>query len=117
MYTEPQVVTVNGVAKSLPRTAQGDGTGTFSSSALGYTLKLLHSYGKRNRITFRLDYKKVAADPFVSGVNREFSMSAFLIVDTPTTGFTTTEIEQVTQGLVDWLDTPGNLTKAIGGES
>lgn len=117
MYTEPQVVTVNGVAQSLPRTSQGNGSGVFSSTALGYALKLDHSNGKRNRITFRLDNKKVAADPFVSGVNREFSMSAFLIVDTPTTGYTTTEIEQITQGLVDWLDTPGNLTKAIGGES
>lgn len=117
MFTEPQTVTVNAVAKALPRVSTGDRVGVFESSALGYLLKISHLNGKRYRRTVRLDSTKTAADPLIAGVNRQYSMSAYLVIDHPLVGFSNTEAEQVAQALVDWLDTPGNLTKVIGGES
>lgn len=117
MFTEPQTVTINAVAKALPRVSTADRNGVFESTALGYALRISHLQGKRFRRTVRLDATKTAADPLLTGVNRQYSMSAYLVVDHPIVGFSNTEIEQIAQGLTDWLDTPGNLTKVVGGES
>lgn len=117
MFTEPLSVTVNAVAKNLPRVALGDRTATYENVADGLTVRISHVLGKRNRRTVRLDITKTAADPLLDGVSRPYSMSAYLVVDHPIVGFSATETEQNVQALVDWLDTPGNLTKVVGGES
>lgn len=117
MFTEPQNVTVNAVAKSLPRVSTGDRSGIFENVAEGYTLRITHNLGKRNRRTVRLDITKTAADPLLDGVSRPYSMSAYLTVDHPLVGFSAAETEDNVQGLIDWLATAGNLTKIVGGES
>lgn len=117
MFTEPQEVTVNAVAKSMPRVAFGDRNGTFENVSTGHRLRITHLNGRRNRRTIRLDITKTAADPLLDGVSREYSMSAYLTVDHPLVGFSATEQEQNVQALVDWLDTAGNLTKVVNGES
>lgn len=117
MFTEPQSVTVNAVAKSMPRVELGARTGTFENVSTGHRLRITHLLGKRNRRIVRLDVTKIAADPLLDGVSREYSMSAYLTIDHPPVGFSTTEQEQNVQALVDWLDTVGNLTKVVNGES
>jgi hypothetical protein len=117
MFTEPQSVTVSGSAKSLPRVQYGDRNGTFENVTAGIALKLSHMIGKRNRRTVRLDSTKTSADPFQTDVNRQYSMSAYLVIDHPPVGFTAVEAEANAKALVDWLAVAGNLTKVIGGES
>lgn len=117
MFTEPQTVTINAVAKDLPRVSIGDRSGIFESTSLGYLLRIFHVNGKRKRHTVRLDATKTAADPLLDGVSRQYSMSAYLVIDRPLVGYSDTEAGQVVQGLVDWADTAGNLSKVIGGES
>jgi hypothetical protein len=117
MFTEPQSVTVSGSAKSLPRVQYGDRNGTFENASTGHALKLSHQVGKRNRRTVRLDITKTAADPFQTDVNRQYSMSAYLVIDHPPVGFTAAETEANAKALVDWLAVAGNLTKVVGGES
>lgn len=119
MFSEPQTVTVNAVAKNLPRVSFGDRSGTFLVDDAGtvYQLRISHAIGKRNRRTVRLDTTKTAADPLLDGVSRQYSMSAYLVIDHPLVGFNATETEQITQALVDWLDAAGTLTKVVGGES
>lgn len=117
MFTEPQTVTVNAVAKNLPRVSMLDRSGTFESAADGLTLRVSHNLGKRNRRTVRLDITKTAADPLLDGVSRPYSMSAYLVIDHPQVGFDATETLNNVQALVDWLDVAGNLSKVVGGES
>lgn len=116
MFTEPQTVTVNAVADDLRRIAFSP-KGTFHNATTGRTLSISQNNGKRNRRTVRLDITKTAADPLLDGVSRPYSMSAYLVIDHPLVGFSVTETEHNAQALVDWLDTAGNLTKVIGGES
>lgn len=120
MLSEPQTITVNAVAKALPRVAFGDRQGTFElkdSSNVLHTLKVSHANGKRARHTVRYDFSKTAADPLLDGVSKVYSASAYLVLDAPLVGFSNTELEQHTQALVDYLDGAGLLTKVIGSES
>lgn len=117
MFTDPTTVTVNAVAKTLPRVSVGDRTATYESAADGLLLKLTHVVGKRNRHTVRLDVTKTAADPLLDGVSRQYSMSAYLVIDAPSVGFSTTEQANNAKALTDWLALSGNLTKVVAGES
>lgn len=117
MFTEPQSVTVNAVAKSLVRVSTGDRKAIYENSVEGMSLNLSHANGKRKRHTVRLDIEKIAADAFLDGVSKPFSMSAYLVIDRPLQGITDTEAGYYAQALIDWLDVAGNITKVIGGES
>jgi hypothetical protein len=117
MYSDPQSVTINSVAVSLPRTSSGANNGAFNSADGNTKMTVAHQYGKRNRRTVRLDSRKIAADPLLDGVSREYTMSAYLVIDHPTVGFSNTEIENNTKGLTDKLASAGFVTKLLGGES
>lgn len=118
MFTDPQTLTVAAVAKALPRVSTGDRTSTYESEALGYRLRLSHFLGKqRTRRTARFDSTKTAADPFLSGVTKQVSMSVLVSIDHPISGYTSTEIADITKAITDWLGTTANLNKVVGGES
>ncbi len=118
---DPQSVTIGTTpgAVSLPRTGLDAKEGYFSSSDGATKLRISHQYGKRNRHTVRLDYQKTAADPLVSGSNAVYSMSAYLVVDAPVSGFTVTEQKDVAVALMGFLTASTNAatTKVLGGES
>lgn len=116
MFSEPQAVTVNAVADSLPRTSFSP-KGVFSNTTTGRVLSIAHAIGKRNRRTVRFDVTKTAADPLLDGVSRQYSMSAYLVIDHPSVGFTATEVLNNVKALNDWCAVAGNLAKVVGGES
>lgn len=117
MFSDPQSVTVNAVAIPLPRTASGINSGAFNSADGNTKLSIAHQYGKRNRRTVRLDTRKIAADPLLDGVSREYSMSTYLVIDHPTVGFSNAEVEKQVKAVTDYLATAGYALKVIGGES
>lgn len=117
MFSEPQSITVSGAAKSLPRVGYGDRNGLFESVPAGLRLRVSHLIGKRIRRTVRIDFTKTAADPLLDGVSRQYSSSAYIVIDHPSVGFTTTELEANAKSLVDWLAVAGNLSKVVNGES
>jgi len=116
---DPQSITINAVANSLPRTGSGINSGTFQSNdgTVGFTAQ--HAYGKRQRRTVRLNHQKYAADPLVSFTNVLRSMSVYLVIDTPLQGYSVTEQKQIVDGLTAWLtaSSGANVTKILGGES
>lgn len=116
MLTDPQEVTVDSVAQSLPRVSVGTNQATYQHADRTYKLSISHAYGKRNRRVVRLDSRKTAADPLLDGVSREYSMSTYLVIDTPDIGYSTAEILDVVEGLIGYADT-SLLTKVVGGES
>jgi len=119
MFADPQSVTINAVAVSLPRTGMGLTNGAFTSADGNVSLSVSHNTGKRTRRTVRINHRKVAADPFNSSVNAEYSMSAYIVVDVPKVGYTTTEAKQIVDALTAYL-TAGSgskVTQLLGGEA
>lgn len=116
MLADPQSVTINAVAISLPRTQNG-ATGNIYTSADGNTTMTTkqNSTAKRFRREVRISQSKIAADP-ISAVNSRDGFSVYLVVDEPRSGvFSDTEIGYVIDALKTWLSS-ANYNKVLGGE-
>lgn len=118
-FADPQSVTINAVANTLPRTGSGVASGTFAKDDGNVKLSVSHTYGKRTRRTIRLDHAKVAADPLVSAQNIRYSMSCYLVCDIPITGYTVAEAKQIVDGLTTYLtaSSGARVTQLLGGEN
>lgn len=118
-FTDPQSITINAIANSLPRTSSGVNSGIFTKDDGNVKLSVQHQYGKRTRRTIRLDHSKIAADPLISAQSIKYSMSAYLVLDVPITGYTVAEAKQVVDGLVAYLaaSTGARITQLLGGEN
>lgn len=119
MFADPQSVTINAVANSLPRTTAGVDSGNFTKDDANVKLAIKHTYGSRYRRLIRLDHRKVAADPLSTGFNKEYTMAAYLVIDVPSVGYTVAEAKQIVDGLTAWLtaSSGANVTKVLGGEA
>ena len=104
-FADPQSVTINAVAQSLPRTSSGVNAGVFTKDDGLVKLSVSHQYGKRTRRTIRLDHAKIAADPLISSTSVRYSLSAYLVVDMPITGYTVAEAKQIVDALTLYLTT------------
>lgn len=117
-FSDPQTVTINAVAQTLPRTSMGPESGTFTKDDGNVKLRVSHTYGRRTRHQVRLDYQKVAPDPLISSTNVIYGMSCFLQVDVPKTGFTIAEQKQIVDALTAYLtaSSGARATQLLGGE-
>lgn len=118
-FADPQSVTINAVAQTLPRTASGVNSGAFTKDDGNVTLTVSHSYGKRTRRLLRLTHRKIAADPLISAQSIVYSTSVSLIVDTPVTGYTVAEAKQIVDALTAYLtaSSGARATQLLGGEN
>jgi len=120
-FSDPQSVTINAVANSLPRTSSGPSSGIFTKDDGNVKLTVSHaSTSKRARRTIRLDHRKIAADPLISAQNIEFSMSTYIVVDVPVSqGYTIAEQKQIVDALTAYLtaSSGARVTQLLGGES
>jgi hypothetical protein len=116
VLADPQSVTINAVATSLARTAQGPTVNEYTSA--DGTVKMVTKQNisaKRFRREIRLSKTKVAADP-ISAINAEAGTSVYLVIDEPRNGvFTDVEIAYYIEALKGWL-TSTNYNKVLGGE-
>lgn len=117
-FADPQSVTINAVANSLPRISSGVNTGAFQKDDTTVKLSVSHQYGSRTRRQLRLDHSKIAADVFTSD-NTKYSMSAYLVVDVPSTGYTVAEQKQIVDALTAYLtaSSGARVTQLLGGEN
>lgn len=118
-FSDPQSVTINAVANSLPRVSSGVNTGTFRKDDALVELRVSHTYKNRTRRELRLTHAKVAPDPLVSSTNIRYSMSAYLVVDHPVTGYTVAEAKQIVDALTAYLtaSSGAKVTQLLGGEN
>lgn len=118
-FADPQTVTINAVANTLPRTSSGVHDGEFTKDDGLVRLRVSHQFGKRNRHLVRLDHAKVAADPFTTGLNVKYSMSVQLVVDVPPVGYTIAEQKQIVDALTAYLTATSGarVTQLLGGEN
>jgi len=118
-FADPQSVTINAVAQTLPRVSSGINAGSFRKDDGTVALSVSHQYGTRNRRTIRLDHQKFAADPLVSSTNVLRSLSAYIVVDSPVQGYSITEQKQIVDALIAYLtaSTGARVTQLLGGEN
>ena len=117
-FADPQTVTINAVANTLPRTGFQPAAGIFTKDDGNVKLSIANTYAKRTRRSCRLDFSKIAADPLISAQNIKYSMSAYLVVDVPVTGFTVAEQKQIVDALTLYLtaSSGAKVTQLLGGE-
>lgn len=118
MFSDPQAVTYNSVAKSLAAIGRGDSQSVYKlvSTDAEYELTLSHQFKARNRVVARLKRTAVVADPLVPASNIVASATATLTIDFPSTGMSLTDVQNLGNCLVGWLSS-GNILKLVGGET
>jgi len=119
-FPDPQSVTINAVAQSLPRTSSGSNSGEFTKDDGNVKVTISHQYGTRNRRTVRLTHRKIAADPLVAAQNLEYSMTTYVVMDVPKVGYTVAEAKYVVDALSNYLlagaGSANTTTRVLGGE-
>lgn len=116
---DPQSVTINAVAQSLPRVGDDATTSKYQKDDATFTLDVNHRSSKtRKNIRISLSQDKISADPFVPSVNRADFQSVALLINRPVGGFTNTEVKDLAKGLCDALSASSYamLIKILGGE-
>lgn len=119
--TDPQSVTINAVAISLPRTSVSGSKSSYESSdgLVRETFSTTPGNRGRKRRLMRIDHSKLTPNPFDTSNNVEVSMSCYMVIDTPPDGYTNTEAKQVVDGFLAQLQASSGaiITKVLGGES
>lgn len=118
--SDPQSVTLNSVATSLPRVSTGENKSTYQKDDGFVKLSVAHTPSRATtRRVVRLDTTDVAADPLLAGVNREVPFSAYLVIVSPNVGLTLAAQKDKVLGLTTALTASSGalLTKILGGES
>lgn len=115
MLADPQSVTVNAVAVSLPRTKVTDFGNTYTSADGNTVMAIKQNQSKdRFRREMRLSHQKIAADP-ISAINKQIGMSVYIVVDEPKFGYTDVEIGYYLEAIKAWL-IAANYNRVLGGE-
>lgn len=117
---DPQTITVNSVAKVMPRILSEGTHSTYQLSDLTFTLDVLHRTVRRDgkqRVvsTVKFIHRKVVADPLTSVNDYEF-LNESVQIDRPEAGFTATEVDQNWAGFKTWFDST-MMGKIFGRES
>lgn len=116
MFTDPQVITVNAVAKSMARISSTGLSSEYLKDDESYRLKISHQKsGKRIRSMARVEQREIVPDP-LTAVNDYETLAVYVVVDRPEVGFTATQVDQLVTGFKTWLTT-GIVTALFGQQS
>lgn len=113
---DPQSVTINSVAQSLPRTGMSADTGSFTKSDGTLKFEVSHQNASRFRHMVKLTNRAVVSDPLVPSQNINVNYGVHLVVDLPRNGVSVADAANLAAGLAAWC-TVANITKVITGES
>lgn len=117
MFADPQSITVNAVAKSLPAVSRNADSSVYKMDTGDYQLTISKARtSNRKRFAIRVDTRKIAADPLTSSNNVEYSATVILSMNMPFVGYTNAEIKDVALALSAWA-TSANLLKVLGEET
>lgn len=116
MFTDPQSITVNAVAQSMPRVETNGRRSVYRKSDETFTLTIAHTNSKdRVRSMARVDQKAIVPDP-LTAVNDYETLTYYGVLDRPLAGFTSTQCEQLIAGHKAWMDAT-TIGKLFGQES
>lgn len=115
-FADPQSVTINSEAQSLPRVAIGSSDATYRKADGTVQLRISHQSNKgRVRRMVRLDQTIIAADP-LTAENDYQKAGVYLVIDEPEVGFTDTQLDYLVDSLIAWLSS-ANIAKVLGSET
>jgi len=120
LLTDPQTITVNAVAKTMPK-VQADGQhALYSLADQTFKLDIRHTsrkVDKKDRVRSLVTFTQAAvvADP-ITAVNDLETVAVSFQLDRPVAGFTSTQIQQMVTGFNSWL-TSTMVDKLYGRES
>lgn len=113
MLADPQTITVNSVAKVMPRVTSDGSSSVYQLSDETFKLEISHTNvtakGKskglagRIRTLVRFTQRAIVADP-LTAVNDFDTLSYQVVIDRPSYGFTQTQLDQLRAGFQTWLD-------------
>lgn len=120
MLTDPQTITVNAVAKTMPRTLQQGTSSTYELADRTFALSIKHnSYkqDKKSRVKSLVVFSQraVVPDP-LTAVNDYETVNVSFQIDRPDAGFTSVQIQQMVTGFESWLNST-MVDKLYGRES
>jgi len=116
MLTDPQVVTVNAVAKSMPRVSSSGTAAIYKLADGTYRLDVSHQESKqRVRSLAKVTQQAVVVDPLTSA-NDYDELRIHFVMDRPEYGFTVTQCQQLVTGFKTWL-TDAMVAQLFGQES
>ena len=120
--TDPQKFKeVAGTEVTAPRVSSGDFKSVYETSdgLNKLTLSTTTSNSSRRRHLVRIDVEKIATNPFEEARKEPVSMSVYLVIDRPSTGYSVTECKKLVEGLVGLISasTYTVTEKLLGGES
>lgn len=118
-FADPQIITINTVANTLPRVSVGDNRASYSKDDGTVKLAFTHAYNKRTQRRARVDASKTTSDPLTPANSIIASMSVSLIVDVPKVGYSITEQKQIVDAVIAYFaaSSGANVTKLLGGEN
>lgn len=116
--SDPQSVTVNSVAKSMPRVETSGSKSTYRMNDETYELVVSHEKvgsktGPRIRSMVRIQRRDIVPDP-LTAVNDYENLIVYTVIDRPVAGFSSTVVQQVVAGFQAWLD--GTMVGKIYGQ-
>lgn len=117
-FPDPVSITPFGGVISLPRLSVNGYSSTYGNAA-DKELVISHAIGKRNRRTFRFNFKLTAPDPLFPASNVPYSMATYLVVDAPPVGIAYSVIKSNVEGLMNCLlaGSSANLDRLLTGQS
>lgn len=115
-FADPQSITVNAVAQSMPRIETAGTSAKYSKDDETFKLAISHTKTTdRVRTMVRVDQRAIVPDPLTS-VNDYENLGVYVVIDRPIVGFTSAQVDYVVQALKAWL-TNANVVKLYGLES
>lgn len=116
MFADPQTVTINAVAKVMPRISLDGTSALYSTADELFKFKISHTKSNRRvRSMVRIDQRAIVPDPLTS-VNDYETLAFYVVLDRPEVGFSSTQIDQLIAGVKTWLDSTA-VGKLVGQES
>lgn len=120
--TDPQKFKeVAGTEVTAPRVSTGNFQSVYETSDGLNVLSVSTSTSNasRKRHLVRIDTKKLITNPFEETKKQNVSMSAYVVIDRPESGFTVAEAKKLVEGLVGLLSasTYSLTEKVLGSES
>lgn len=107
MFADPQTVTVNSVAKTLPAISRGENQSIYRASDEAWTLRISKNIAnQRERLLVEVVQLKDAVTAQALGLaQQDITSKVQLIIDHPRSnvGFSDTELKNQVQALCDWL--------------
>lgn len=117
--SDPQSVTIDGVAISLPRVFTEGNQSRYKNTTSGVEMTVSHQYAQRTRRVVRLDKSLIVPDPLHTGINLMQRGAVYTVFDVPQMGFTPDDMLKLSLGHIGALTASTNalLKKVLEGES